>query len=349
MDTAAIQTQLAGKYVISRQIGQGGYGTVYCAENPRLAKTVAIKCVRMYGPGEDASAGLCVTVLRESAALRTLRHPGVVELVDVILGNGAVFYVLEMCHEGDLNGLVSELRKRRMTSMPWDMLRSFTEQLLEAVSYIHSCRVAHRDIKPSNILLKDERTLKLCDFGMSRTVRVGRVATEAIADDPDHRYTGTCTTLGFRPPELLMSSDAGYSPFCVDRWGLGCVIAEMIQLYPLVCNTDEAASLAHIFRLFGTPTEATWPGVSRLMPAVLKIWPQLSARQYLASFRALVPPDVMAVADGLLRVRPSARMLPSRALVLMDRTADDEWAQAEAVVRRKAGGKRRRVDGLDLV
>jgi len=349
MDVASVQKQLAGKYVISHQIGQGGYGTVFHAQNQQLEKPVAIKCVKMYldGEGTDLSTGMCVTVLRESAALRTLSHPGVVELVDVIMGDGVVLYAMEMCVEGDLSGLVADMRKRHMTSMPWDMLRSFTEQLLEAVNYIHSCRVAHRDIKPSNILLKDSRTLKLCDFGMSRTVRVGRRITEerSVVDHPDHRYTVECTTLGFRPPELLMSSaHTGYNPFCLDRWSLGCVIAEMVLLYPLVANTNEASSLAHIFKLFGTPTEATWPGVSRLMPAASKIWPQLSVRRHFASFQALVPPDVMAVADGLLRVNPSARMLPSRALVLMHRTAEDEWTQAEAAVRRK----RRRMDGLDL-
>lgn len=345
MDVAGVQKQLAGKYVISHQIGQGGYGTVFHAENPRLAKAVAIKCVQMYvqGDGMDLSTGVCVTVLRESAALRMLRHPGVVELIDVIVGDGVVLYAMELCGDGDLNGLVTDMRRRHMTSMPWEILRSFTEQLLDAVAYIHSCRVSHRDIKPSNILLKDSRTLKLCDFGMSRTVRIDSIVEgRPVINDPARRYTVGCTTLGFRPPELLMSANTGYNPFCLDRWSLGCVIAEMIQLYPFVCNTNEALSLAHIFKLFGTPTETTWPGVSRLMPAASKIWPPLGVRRYFASLRSLVPPDVMAVADGMLRLNPAARMLPSRALALMHRVAEDEWDQAAAVVRRKA--KRRRED-----
>jgi serine/threonine protein kinase len=331
MDTAVVQKQLADKYVLSHQIGQGGYGTIYRAEIPQLAQAVAIKCVQKYANTKDMDFGLNVTVLRESAALRMLRHPGVVKLIDIVMGDTHVLFAMEICDHGDLNDYMCDMRKRGLTSMPWDTLRSFTEQLLEATAYVHSCRIAHRDIKPSNVLLKDAHTLKLCDFGMCRTICTARLPSgQALFDDPNHKYTGLCTTLGFRPPELLMSSAyaSSYNPYCVDRWSLGCVIAEIILMRPLVWNTTEAESLAHIFQLFGTPTEDTWPGVSRLMPnTATKLWPQVSARQRLV--RARIPPDVLAAADGLLRVSPSARMTPSSVLSLMRSTASDEAVGAK--------------------
>lgn len=190
----------------------------------QLAQPVAIKCVNMYVQGEDfgASTGVCVTVIRESAALRMLRHPGVVESIDVVMGGGVVLYAMEMCADGDLCNLVYDMRKRGLAAMPWDMLRSFTEQLVDAVSYVHSCRIAHRDIKPSNILLKDARTLKLCDFGMCRVVKTSCIPADRIlCDDQDYRFTGGCTTLGYRPPELLMSS-VSYNPFSMEPGVCDC-------------------------------------------------------------------------------------------------------------------------------
>jgi len=320
MNRATVQKQLNGKYTITREIGQGGYGTVFCAMSLQLEKTVAIKCVQMYLQDEDQtlSTGVCVTVLRESAALRMLRHPGVVELIDIVIGEGVVFYAMEMCDGGDLCDLVYDMRKRGLETMPWDTLRLFTTQLVDALAYVHSCRLAHRDIKPSNVLLKNAHTLRLCDFGMSRTVKTSCLPAEhRVSYDTDYRYTRGCATLGYRPPELLMAFVIGYDPLCVDRWSLGCVIAEMIMLRPLVCNVSESSSLSHIFELFGTPTETTWPGVSPFMPVVSKIWPPTSVQQYFGAVRSQVPPDVAAVADGMLRVNPSVRMTPSSAVRLM--------------------------------
>ena len=347
MEITDVQLSLAQtKYVVTKQLGQGAYGTVFEATDSKEKTSVAIKsvnlCMELYGIG--------VSVLRESAVLRVLRHPGIVELIDIVQGENKIMFVLELCNGGTLCDFVNGFRIRgSLRPLPWDQLRLFTRQLVEAVAYMHGCRIAHRDIKPDNIVLHGSYTVKLCDFGMARVVRTNLVPSDKnLYDDSNYVYTTKCTTLGFRPPELLMEAKH-YDPYSLDRWSLGCVIAEMVQLRQLVCDSTEVIALQHIFQLMGTPTETTWPGVSKLKCAEsTRIWPERTARMLFASMRAFVPSDVMTVMDRMLRVVPYKRMTASNALKLMKKTEDDEWAKAESVYQKKEKSvhKRRRIDRL---
>jgi serine/threonine protein kinase len=291
--------------------------------------------------------GINVSVLRESAVLRSLKHPGIVELIDIVQSGNKMMFILELCGGGTLRSFVNGFESRGgLRPLPWDQLRQFTRQLVEAVAYMHGCRIAHRDIKPDNIVLHGSYTVKLCDFGMARVVRTSLVPNDmSIQDDSNFTYTTKCTTLGFRPPELIMEAK-NYDPYSVDRWGLGCVIAEMVQLRQLVCDKSEVFALQHIFQLLGTPTETTWPGVSMLKGLEsTRIWPQRTARLLFSSMWVFVPPDVMTVMDRMLRVVPYKRMMVSQALKLMKKTADDEWEKAESLYQRKERSinKRRRI------
>jgi serine/threonine protein kinase len=294
-------------------------------------------------------AGVCVSVLRESSTLKVLRHPGIAQLIDFVCDTETMLYVLEMCDGGSLWELVVDM-KARMSTMPWDMLRSFTRQLLEAVAYMHRCRIAHRDLKTQNVVLHNgQRMLKLCDFGMSRVVRARLIPKDhSIHRNDDHLYTRVCTTLGYRPPELLLKDVERYDPFSLDSWSMGCILFEMIRLCPFVNTKTEMGALNSIFSQLGTPTEATWPGVSLLVRVSGEISSQRLPSSLLVSFKVLVPPEVMSVLDGLLQVCPYGRMTASHALGLVKKVIDGEWARAEAVVERKglrgAAGKRRRID-----
>jgi serine/threonine protein kinase len=187
--------------------------------------------------------------------------------------------------------------------MEHGQLRSFTQQILSAVSFFHERRILHRDLKPDNILLDETRQqVKVADFGMARPF-TGR-----------RSYTARCVTAWYRPPEIILG-DAQYGS-AVDMWSVGCILAEMINLCPVFrCNTEfECLILA--FRFLGTPTEAIWPGVSDLPNYLASFprWPARTAESVIEVNPAVVCPGAAAMLCEMLQLNPVARVSARHAL-----------------------------------
>jgi len=129
--------------------------------------------------------------------------------------------------------------------------KSFLYQLLDGIAYCHTHRVLHRDLKPQNLLINMEGELKLADFGLARAFGI-----------PVRNYTHEVVTLWYRAPDVLMGS-RNYSTQ-VDIWSVGCIFAEMVNGRPLFPGISENDQLMKIFKLLGTPTTKSWPGMSEL-------------------------------------------------------------------------------------
>jgi len=132
-----------------------------------------------------------------------------------------------------------------------DLIKSYTKQLLQGLSYLHSHRILHRDLKPQNILIDREGHIKLADFGLSRSFLL-----------PLRAYTHEVVTLWYRAPELLLGSKM-YGP-SVDIWSFACIMAEMITKKPLFPGDSEIGQVYTVFKVCGTPGDSIWPGVSEL-------------------------------------------------------------------------------------
>jgi len=129
-------------------------------------------------------------------------------------------------------------------------IKCIIKQMLEGLQQCHSVGIMHRDIKPSNLLINTEGTLKLADFGLT-TSFVG-----------NSYFSNNVVSLYYRPPELLMGSHV-YGPE-IDMWSVGCILVEMITNNYLFAGSNETEQLDLIFRVFGTPSELEWPGVTQL-------------------------------------------------------------------------------------
>lgn len=130
-------------------------------------------------------------------------------------------------------------------------IKSFLWQLLQGISYCHQHRVLHRDLKPQNLLINLEGELKLADFGLARAFGI-----------PVRSYTHEVVTLWYRAPDVLLGSRKYSTP--VDIWSVGCIFAEMASGQPLLPGGSESDQLLRIFKLFGTPTVQSWPGLAQL-------------------------------------------------------------------------------------
>ncbi|KAI0500874.1 hypothetical protein KFK09_019092 [Dendrobium nobile] len=177
---------------------------------------------------------------------------------------------------------------------------SYLYQILRGIAYCHSHRVLHRDLKPQNLLI-DRRTnaLKLADFGLARAFGI-----------PVRTFTHEVVTLWYRAPEILLGARQYSTP--VDVWSVGCIFAEMVNQRPLFPGDSEIDELFKIFRILGTPTEETWPGVSSL-PDFKSAFPKWPSKD-LATVVPNLEPAGVDLLSKMLRLEPSKRITARQAL-----------------------------------
>lgn len=152
-------------------------------------------------------------------------------------------------------------------------------------------------MKPQNLLISEIGELKLADFGLARAKSV-----------PSHTYSHEVVTLWYRPPDVLLGSTE-YST-SLDMWGVGCIFVEMLTGVPTFpgvrCTYDQ---LDKIFKILGTPTEDTWPGVSQLPAYKPNRLAFYSIRKLGLSFPRLYDiAEVDNMASSLLKLNPEERI-----------------------------------------
>lgn len=124
-------------------------------------------------------------------------------------------------------------------------------QLVKGIEYIHNHKVLHRDLKPQNLLISKAGVMKIADFGLARGYGI-----------PVKNYTNEVVTLWYRPPDVLLGSKIYGTT--VDIWSIGCIFAEMVSGKPLFMGKSDQDQLKKIFKIRGTPTETSYPGLKDL-------------------------------------------------------------------------------------
>lgn len=162
---------LAGRYKVESTLGSGGMAVVYRAEDDVLGRTVALKTLHQ----DYAEMPSFQRRFRQEArAMASLDHENIVKVYDISQDGEAPFIVVECVPGRDVGDLLANRRGGRLNEQ---FVRRIAEQLLLALSYAHRRGIIHRDIKPSNILLTQEGTVKVADFGIARIVEEDDVAT----------------------------------------------------------------------------------------------------------------------------------------------------------------------------
>src|SRR4051812_32063463 len=156
----APDTLLQNRYLIQRQIGQGGMGAVYIATDQRFGSTVALKETFF----DDAAMRRAFE--REARLLNHLRHPALPRVSDYFTDEQGEFLVMEFIPGEDL---LEKLKERR-AAFPISEVLNWADQLLDALDYLHTQEppVIHRDIKPQNLKLTPKGQIILLDFGLAK-------------------------------------------------------------------------------------------------------------------------------------------------------------------------------------
>lgn len=245
-----LQQALGTRYTLRRELGTGGMGLVFLADDPSLRRPVAIKVLAP----ELATATTTERFIREARILARLSHPYIVPVHEVGEAGGLLFYVMDYL-EGET--LRERIARARMT--PEETART-GRQLLDALALAHREGVIHRDIKPANVILADDRAI-LTDFGVARW-----------GEDQDGEQSRTgerIGTPGYMTPEQLAGRPA--SP--------------LTDLYALAMVLYEATTGRH-WEVATTPARADWSGIPRwlqqaltraLEPAPADRWPDAAA------------------------------------------------------------------------
>jgi serine/threonine-protein kinase len=199
--------QLNGRYRLDAQIGAGGMSTVYLALDQTLERRVAIKLMHR----EIASdSDQLERFRREARAVAQLSHPHIVGVIDAGEDEGRPYIVFEY-----VEGETLKDRIRRMGRLPMDEAIAYAIEISRALGCAHSHHIVHRDVKPQNVLIDQEGSAKVTDFGIARTLDQDGLTA-------DGRVLGTTDYVS---PEQALGHDVNGQS---DIYSLGVVLFEML-------------------------------------------------------------------------------------------------------------------------
>ena len=199
-----------GRYQVVRELGKGAMGVVYEGLDPNIGRKVAIKTARRDFLEASGRAGeMLERFLREARAAGALNHPNIVTIYDADEENDIAYIAMEFVEGGDLEDLIE--KQRRFT--PEEVIK-MVAPICSALSVAHGEGIVHRDIKPANIMLLNDGTVKIGDFGIARV--------------SDSNLTQEGTVMGtpyYMSPEQVMGQKVdGRS----DLFSVGVIIYEML-------------------------------------------------------------------------------------------------------------------------
>jgi serine/threonine protein kinase len=207
MATNGATRRVADRYELGTELGHGGMGVVWRATDTLLAREVAVKEVDLpRGLDADQRAAMRARVSREARAAARLSHPGVVTVYDIAQDGGRDYIVMELVAAPTLDDVVrtdGPLAPERAASLGLGLLAT-----LEAA---HRAGIVHRDLKPKNVMVREDGTTKLADFGIA-----------SVQGDP--RLTATGLVVGspaYMAPEQVEGAAVGPP---ADLWALGATL-----------------------------------------------------------------------------------------------------------------------------
>ncbi|KAI5951489.1 KIN28 [Candida jiufengensis] len=288
-----LTTPINNKYTKDKKVGEGTYAVVYLGKQTTTKRSIAIKEIKT-GLFKD---GLDMSAIREVKYLQELKHPNVIELIDVFSTSNNLNLVLEFL-PCDLEVLIKD---KNIVFKSSD-IKSWILMTLRGIHHCHRNFILHRDLKPNNLLISPTGQLKIADFGLARSL-----------GNPNEDLSSNVVTRWYRAPELLFG--AKHYTEAVDIWSIGIIFAELMLRIPYLPGKDDVDQLDVTFRAYGTPTEQIWPNVSSLpLYNALHIYPPPSRQEMRTRFSAATE-KALDFLILLTQLDPSRRCNSTQALL----------------------------------
>jgi len=278
-------------------IGKGAYGVVFKASDKRNGQIVGLKKIfDAFQNSTDAQR-----TYREIMLLQELNgHENIIRLLNVIKAeNDKDIYLIFDYMETDLHTVIRH-------NILEDVHKEYIiYQTLKALKYIHSAGIIHRDLKPSNILINSDVNIKICDFGLARSLALGKEGSLPVLTD----YVAT---RWYRAPEVLLGSTK-YSK-AADLWSVGCILGELLCGKALFPGTSTLNQLNKVLEVTGKPSKEDIIDLqSDLANTMLETIPTIKTKNLKNLFKN-ASSNALDLLSKLLQFNPNKRITVEEAL-----------------------------------
>ena len=321
--------QTVSHYRILEEIGIGGMGVVYRAEDIALGRYVALKFLPESIVGDRQAVE---RFKREARAAAALNHPNICSIHDIGEYEGQPFIVMELLQGQTLR------EKLARGPLPPDRTVSVGMQLADALDAAHAEGIIHRDIKPANIFVTDRQQIKILDFGLAKWVQNDDTQLEiddetAVGEKSSVDLTAVGTTVGtiaYMAPEQVLGRTLDAR---ADLFSLGVVLYETATGRPAFAGVNRAATFDAILHVQPTPAIELSPDIgshlndviSELLEKSPALRFQTAANLHASLARAKRQPGIFGVQTSSSGVRKPRRSVAVLSFVDMSSRQDQEY------------------------
>eukprot|EP01063_Lacrimia_lanifica_P034215 TRINITY_DN627_c0_g2_i1.p1 TRINITY_DN627_c0_g2~~TRINITY_DN627_c0_g2_i1.p1 ORF type:complete len:608 (+),score=247.46 TRINITY_DN627_c0_g2_i1:46-1869(+) len=223
------------KYSVGERLGKGAYGLVVRGTNVKTGEEVAVKRISKDLLKKEGPAGE-KRLFREVAIMGSLNHPNLVNMTELMHyeAKNEMWIIVELVEGCELMNCVD-----REVRLHEDTARSYFQQIVVGMNYVHSQGVVHRDLKPENILVTNDGLCKITDFGLSNVQN-----TDTMGHVPSNLNVQTCCGTPYYVAPEVVTKKEGYSGFTSDVWSLGIILYVML-VGELPFTAKDLRSLLH--------------------------------------------------------------------------------------------------------
>lgn len=261
--------KVADRYTVQRELGRGGMGAVYLAEDSKLGERVALKIVSPLFASDPGDAS--ERFRREVSTARKITHPNVIRIHDLIEDGPNLLLSMEY-----IDGMALSAYLARQGALSLPEVRYLLTQICAGIEAAHDAGTIHRDLKPGNVLIDAQKKVKLIDFGLARTTFLqGMTATGLILGTPE-----------YMAPEQVRGLACDER---TDLYSLGCLAYHMAcGRPPFLGDSAIAIGFAHCSEPVRKPRELRPDLPEAVELAILKALAKDPAQRYakVSDFRA---------------------------------------------------------------